>query len=44
MSKVSNSQITYVDAAGEDSGTVVREATGGSLWERIWSAIQSWFH
>lgn len=44
MSKVSNSQISYVDAAGEDSGTVVREATGGSLWERIWSAIQSWFH
>lgn len=44
MSKVTNGQVTYVDVAQEDQGTVVREASGGSLWDQIWSTIQSWFH
>lgn len=44
MSKISSSQITYVDASQGDQGTVVREASGGSLLDRLWSTIQSWFH
>lgn len=44
MSKISSSQVTYVDVAQEDQGTVVREASGGSLLEQLWSIIQSWFH
>ena len=36
-------QVTYVNVAQEDQGTVVREATSGSFWENLWSAIQSWF-
>ena len=43
MSKVSGGQVTYVNVAQEDQGTVVREATSGSFWENLWSAIQSWF-
>lgn len=43
MSKVTNGQVTYVDIAGEDQGTVVREASGGSLWDRIWDTVRSWF-
>ena len=43
MSKVSGGQVTYVNVAQEDQGTVVREATSGSFWENLWSTIQSWF-
>ena len=43
MSKVSGGQVTYVNVAQEDQGTVVREATSSSFWENLWSAIQSWF-
>jgi cell division protein FtsL len=43
MSKVSGSQVTYVDVAQEDQGTVVREASGGSWLDQLWSAIQSLF-
>ena len=44
MSKIVSGQVTYVDSVQEDQGTVVREAGGGSLWEKLWSVIQSWFH
>ncbi len=44
MSKVTSGQVTYVDMAQEDKGTVVRETSGDSLWEQIWSTVQSWFH
>ena len=43
MTKVKNSQVTYVNVAQEDQGTVVREATGGSWWGQLWSAVTSWF-
>lgn len=43
MSKIVSGQVTYVDSVGEDQGTVVREAGGGSLLEKLWSVIQSWF-
>ena len=35
MSKVSGGQVTYVNVAQEDQGTVVREATGGSFWGEL---------
>ena len=43
MSKVTGNQVTYVDVAREDQGTVVRETSGGSLLDKLWSAIQSMF-
>lgn len=44
MNKVTSGQVTYVDMAREDQGTVVRETSSDSLWEQIYSTIQSWFH
>ena len=43
MSKIASGQVTYVDSVQEDQGTVVREAGGGSFFEKLWSTIQSWF-
>ena len=44
MSKVVSGQVTYVDVAQEDAGTVVRQATGDSFWEKLWSTVRSWFY
>ncbi len=43
MSKVVGGQVTYVDSVQEDQGTVVREAGGGSFFEKLWATVQSWF-
>ena len=43
MSKVSGGQVTYVNVAQEDQGTVVREATSGSFGRTCGPSIQSWF-
>ena len=44
ISKVVSDQVTYVDVAQEDAGTVVRQATGDSFWEKMWSTVRSWFY
>lgn len=44
MGKITSGQVTYVDMAADDQGTVVREASGGSWLDQLWSTIQSWFH
>lgn len=42
MSKITGGQVTYVNVAQQDKGTVVEEADGGSFLDRLWSAIRSW--
>lgn len=43
MGKVSSGQVTYVDSAQEDQGTVVRETADSSWWEQLWDTVRSWF-
>lgn len=43
MSKVGSQQVTYVNVAQKDQGTVLQGADGGSLLDRFLSAIRSMF-
>lgn len=41
MEKIKNSQISYVNLAQQDVGTVV-EKDQGNIFQRFWSALTSW--
>ena len=43
MKKVVSDQVTYVNVAEEDQGAVVRQASGGSFLDKLWSTVVSWF-
>lgn len=43
MNKISGSQVSYVNVAQQDRGTVVRDVDGGSVLEQIWATVRSWF-
>ena len=43
MSKISSRQISYVNVAQQDKGTVMQEVDGGSVLDKLLSAIRSWF-
>jgi len=43
MTKVGDSQITFVNPTQDDHGVVLSEGTGSSFWGNIWSGIKSWF-
>lgn len=43
MSKILNGQVTYVNVAQEDKGTVIQSAEGGSILDQALAAIRSWF-
>lgn len=43
MNKIAGSQVTYVNVAQRDQGTVLQSTDGGSLLDRILSAIRSLF-
>ena len=43
MSKITSRQISYVNVAQQDKGTVLQEVDGGSVLDKILSAIRRWF-
>ena len=43
MEKVSGSQVTYINVAQEDQGTVVQQVEEPSLLGRLWNTVRSWF-
>jgi len=43
MSKISSGQVTYVNVAQKDRGTVVRGTDGGSLIDKVLSGIRAMF-
>lgn len=43
MGKISGGQVTYVNVAQKDQGTVVQSTEGGSLLDRLLSSIRSLF-
>ena len=43
MSKITSRQISYVNVAQQDKGTVMQEIDGGSVLDKILSTIRSWF-
>lgn len=43
MSKISGAQVTYVNVAQEDQGTVLQDVDGGSLLDQLVAAVRSWF-
>ena len=43
MSKITGTQVTYVNVAQEDEGTVVQDVDGGSVLDQIMATIRSWF-
>ncbi len=43
MGKINSSQVTYVNVAQKDQGTVVQSTEGGSWMDRLLSAIRSLF-
>ena len=43
MSKITGSQVTYVNVAQEDQGTVVEETDSASLLDQILATVRSWF-
>lgn len=43
MSKVSSRQISYVNVAQQDKGQVMQNVQGGSLLDKLLSAIRCWF-
>lgn len=43
MSKITNSQVTYVNVAGEDKGTVVQDVDSGSGLDRFLYRLSVWF-
>ena len=43
MGKITSAQVTYVNVAGQDQGTVVQDAGGGSFLDRLWSRIIALF-
>lgn len=42
MSKMSNSQVTYLHVAGQDQGKVVQDIAGKSWLEEALSAVREW--
>lgn len=42
MSKVNSGQITYVNVAQQDKGTVLQDAEGGSVIDRLFARMKSW--
>lgn len=43
MSKITGSQVTYVNVAQEDQGTVVEETDSASVLDQILATVRSWF-
>lgn len=43
MSKITSRQISYVNVAQQDRGTVMQKIDGGSPLDKLLSAIRSWF-
>ena len=43
MSKITSRQISYVNVAQQDKGKVMQEIDGGSVLDKLLSAIRSWF-
>lgn len=43
MSKIAGTQVSYVNVAQKDQGTVVQDTDGGSLWEQIAVTVRAWF-
>ncbi len=42
MNKIGSGQITYVNVAQQDKGTVVQSADGGSILDRVLAKFRSW--
>lgn len=43
MSKVNEGQVTYVNIAQEDKGTVVQDADTSSFLDKLMETVKSWF-
>ena len=43
MSKITGSQVTYVNVAQEDQGTVGEETDSASVLDQILATVRSWF-
>ena len=43
MSKISEGQVSYVNVVQQDKGTVLQDTDGGSWFDKILYAVESWF-
>lgn len=43
LTKISGTQVTYVNVAQQDKGTVVQDTDGGSFLDQALATIRSWF-
>ena len=44
MGKIQSGQVTYVGSSHGDEGNVLQETGGGSLLDKLWALVGSWFH
>lgn len=44
LTKITGTQVTYVNVAQQDKGTVVQDSDGGSFFNKLLSTISGWFN